>query len=152
MAATFEPLRMYGGVSDATPLDWGWADERLAAAGLYWVSVPTIAAPHPRPVWGLWTGERLHLSIGTPTFRRAVPGSPITVHLESAAEVVIVEGVIGGTADDAALVAAYDAKYPYDLEQHGPFVTVDVARVLAWRTAGRFGRGGFVATGSWRFG
>jgi hypothetical protein len=153
---TEEALRLYTAPSDRPSLAWSWVDEQLAAAGLYWVSpLVTEGWPHPRPVWGVWHDDRLHLSIGSPAIRRATaPGAQVTVHLESATDVVIVEGRLAAPTSDRPMVDRYDAKYDwtYDLDQYGPFTTVEPARILAWRTAGPAGRDSFQQTGRWTFG
>ena len=156
MGSTYEPLRMYGALSTSDPLEWSWVEDQLGRAELYWVDVTASAArPHPRPVWGVWSSERMHLSIGTPSIRRAAePGAGATVHLESGLDVVIVEGEVVGTNDAADVIAAYDAKYDwhYDLAQYGPLTTVAPRDVLAWRAGGPGGRDGFRKTGRWTWG
>jgi len=100
-------------------------------------------------VWGVWVDDRLHVSLGSPALRRAfADGVPVTVHLDSAIDVVIVEAGVVGPCDDAAVIAAYDAKYSYeyDLEQYGPFTTLQPTTVLAWRVTGPDGRDGFAQT------
>jgi hypothetical protein len=146
------PLRMYTQVSDLPELDWHWVEEELTTATLYWVAVETTGHPHPRPVWGVWADDRLHLSIGTPAIRRAAPGTPVTVHLDGAIDVVIVEGSIGGQTAATDLVAAYDAKYDfsYDADTYGPFQTIEPSAVLAWRSAGPAGKDGFREAGRWQ--
>jgi hypothetical protein len=32
----------------------------------------TPGHPHPRPVWGIWSQQRLHLSIGSPAILGAI--------------------------------------------------------------------------------
>lgn len=143
---------MYLSESTAPPLPWEWVDGQLRDAELYWVTARSPA--HPRPVWGTWTGEHLHLSIGTPAFRAAVERDPrVVVHLDSALDVVIVEGRVTGSTRDPADVARYDEKYDYryDAEQYGPFYAVTPDAVLAWRAAGPAGRDGFQETGRWVF-
>lgn len=150
---TDAPLRMYGQVTTQPRLSWWWADERLTAAELYWVDVAGSGSrPHPRPVWGVWADEALHLSIGTPAIRRvARPGTGVTVHLDDALDVVILEGEVAGDTDAPDVIARYDAKYDwdYDLAQYGPLMTIAPVRVLAWRAAGPAGRDGFQQTGRW---
>jgi len=144
-----ERLALYGQPSDHETLSWAWAEGQLVAAGLYWVVAATPGHPHPRPVWGVWVDDRLHVSLGSPALRRAfADGVPVTVHLDSAIDVVIVEAGVVGPCDDAAVIAAYDAKYSYeyDLEQYGPFTTLQPTTVLAWRVTGPDGRDGFAQT------
>jgi hypothetical protein len=152
-------LRLYDQPSDHQPLEWAWVDDQLRAAGTYWVvpaAQPTGARrpPHPRPVWGVWNDLRLALSIGSPVVRRLVePGAPVTVHLDSGTEVVIVEGLAAGTSDDPDTIAAYDAKYDwsYDVADYGPLTIVTPTDIVAWRTAGWAGRESFQHTGRWTF-
>jgi hypothetical protein len=149
-------LRMYGQPSDHEPLSWDCVSGQLADAGLYWVATKSPSGhPHPRPVWGVWVDNELHLSIGSPAIRQALANDPlVTVHLESATDVVIVEGRFESRADTpAALLEAYQRKYDwgYDLASYGPFSPIVPEKVIAWRTAGFAGRESFQTTGRWDF-
>ncbi len=153
MTASYEPLRMFGGLSDSAALAWSWVEAQLRESETYWVDVDGSGPrPHARPVWGVWQDELLHLSIGTPALRRAAqPGAAATVHLDSGIDVVIVEGDVVGPTGTAEVIDAYDTKYDwqYDLDQYGPLTTIAPANVLAWRAAGPAGRDGFQHTGRW---
>ncbi len=154
MDGRYRTLELYGRPSELDPLRWSWVDGQLAAAGPFWVVPVGGPVPHPCPVWGLWAQGRLHLSIGSPTIaRRTGPGSPVTVHLESGTDVVIVEGEVEGQTTDPEVIRGYRTKYgsPYDVDEHGPLTTVAPRRVLAWRTAGWAGTGSFQRTGCWTF-
>jgi len=147
------PLRLYGQPTSTPPLDWGWVDTQLLEAGTYWVIARTQGHPHPRPVWGVWQGDNLYLSIGTPATARAISADPVvTVHLDSGTDVVIVEGRSAGAVTDTAVLAEYDRKYAwsYDIETYGPLTRVVPESILAWRTAGWAGRESFQQTGRWR--
>jgi hypothetical protein len=148
-----ETLVQYGQQSAHPALDWAWVDGQLSAAGTYWASICADRQPHPRPVWGVWAGEVLHLSIGSPQLAAAPPGTLITVHLDSGSDVVIVDGVVSGRTIDPALIAAYDVKYTwsYDVDTYGPLTSIHPQVVLGWRSAGWAGREGFTATGRWRW-
>jgi hypothetical protein len=152
-----EALRLYGATSDHAPLAWSWVDEQLRLAGTYWVVARTPGHPHPRPVWGIWHGQRLYLSVGSPTVLRALDREPaVTVHLDSGTDVVLVEGTTGLTSQGAtppSSVEAYNAKYDWDYEiaRYGELTVVEPVRVLAWRSAGWAGRDSFQATGCWVF-
>jgi hypothetical protein len=132
-------------------------EKQLEDAGTYWLVARTVGHPHPRPVWGLWHDQRLHLSVGSPTLSLAVDRDPVvTVHLDSGTDVVIVEGTAVPAADrgtSSLVIEAYNAKYEWDhqVAQHGELVVVLPQRVLAWRTAGWAGRDSFQATGCWTF-
>ena len=152
------PLRLYTQLTEHDPLPWSWVDDQLRAAPTFWVvAVPGEPGrpPHPRPVWGVWTGEEVFVSVGSAPLRRALGGgAPVTVHPDSGTDVVVVEGTVrpSVTPDDAArAVAAYDAKYDYtyDVETYGPLACIDPTEILAWRTAGPAGRDGFRSVGKW---
>ena len=148
-----ETLTMYGAPSESAPLEWDWVAGELAAAGTYWIAAGA-GRPHARPVWGVWGDRLLHLSIGSPTVRRAIEQQPlVTIHLGSASDVVLMEGAVAGTTDDPGIVSQYERKYDwtYDVSEYGPLTTIAVDVVMAWRSAGWAGRDGFVATGRWRF-
>lgn len=149
-----ERLTLYGKESVLPAIQWGWADEQLRLAGTYWLTTPGAGHPHVRPVWGLWSGDRLHLSVGSPSLAAGcAPGAPVTVHLDSATDVVVVEATVVGSAEDEPLVVAYNAKYDWDytVAEYGPLTTLAPSKVLAWRSAGWAGRGGFQRTARWRF-
>ena len=154
MALRERPLRLYGAASEHEPLPWSWVQDRLLAAGTYWV-VAHAPDPHPRPVWGVWNDLQLYLSIGSPVLSRSIgPGFPVTVHLDSGTEVVIVEGaaapgVPGSTPP--SVIEQYNAKYDWDYQvgEYGELSVVMPATVKAWRSGGWAGRDGFQAAGSW---
>lgn len=146
---------MYGAPSEAPALVWSWVDERLASAGTYWTVARGGAHPHPRPLWGIWHRQQLHLSIGSPVIVRLLDAAPeVSVHLGSGVDVVIVEGRARGLTESQDLYDAYNEKYDwnYSTEEYGPLTTIDLVTVLAWRSAGWAGRDGFQETGRWRFG
>ena len=154
MAPQPRRLFMYGQPSDLPLLDWAWVDAELAAAGIYWVTASGGDRPHPRPVWGIWANERLHLSIGSPVVARLLQQDPgLTVHLASSTDVVVVEGTVVGLVDDTAVLRAYNDKYEsnYTIEEYGPLTGVAPTSVLAWRAEGWAGRDGFREAGRWRF-
>ncbi len=154
MVTRHSQLRLYGELSKTEALDWSWVDGQLELAGTYWVTARTIGPPHPRPVWGVWLESRLYLSIGTPLTVEALSVDPrVTVHLDSGTEVVIVEGRAVGAASDTDGVAEYEGKYDwsYELDKYGPLTCIVPETVLAWRTAGWAGQGGFQQTGRWTF-
>ena len=144
----------YGAPATAEPLAWSWVDAQLAAAGTYWVVAQSTRWPHPRPVWGIWSDERLLLSIGSPVVARQAHASPdVTVHLDSGTDVVVLEGRVAADYDLATFLTAYNEKYDwnYTLDEYGPPTVIEPRLVLAWRSAGWAGREGFVAAGKWSF-
>jgi hypothetical protein len=149
-----EPLLMYGKQSEVAALDWEWVNAQLSSAGTYWVNASGGDHPHPRPVWGVWVDEWLHLSIGSPVVARLLERNPdVTVHLDSSNDVVIVEGTAVGRTDDLAVLRAYNEKYDwnYTVDEYGPLTRIAPTSALAWRSTGWAGRDGFQQTGRWRF-
>lgn len=66
----------------------------------------------------------LFLSIGSPKIKAdAQAEGPVTVHLGSINDVVIVEGRTAGSTGDSHLLNAYNAKYDWDstVDEYGPF-------------------------------
>ena len=89
-------LRMHGARLEVAALEWDWVEAQLVGAGTYWTTSTTSGRAHPRPVWGVWQGDRLYLSVGTPATLQALMADPaVTVHLDSGTDVVIVEGRVG---------------------------------------------------------
>jgi hypothetical protein len=121
-------------------LPWSFVTERLASARNYWVaSTRPDGRPHTVPVWGVVVDGVLFHGGGTETAKaRNLARNPrVSVHLESADEVVIVEGVLDKlTADDGdpellrRVDAAYEAKYGMP---HGtPVWRLDPVVAFAW--------------------
>jgi hypothetical protein len=111
---------MYG--APAPPgdlLPWAWAEHRLTAARNYWIATTRPdGRPHCRPVWGVWLPDGFWFSTGSLARHNLTPNPHITVHLESGAEVVIVEGVaaaVSGQDTLRAVIDAYNAKYNWDI-------------------------------------
>jgi hypothetical protein len=151
---TGEQLVMYGQLSSARMLDWSWVRAQLETAGTYWVVARSSGHPHPRPVWGVWDANVLHLSIGSHIVASALDVDPlVTVHLGSDTDVVIVEGTVTGRGADAVVLQRYDDKYDwrYDVDEYGLLTAIAPVTVLAWRATGWAGRDGFKASGRWRF-
>ena len=153
MARRETQLRLYGAGSAQPRLAWTWVDEQIARAGTYWVDARTEGHPHPRPVWGVWYEQRLHLSVGSPVLSGAMSEhAAVTVHLESGTEVVIIEGLVAAAVEtSAAVIEAYNRKYDWDyqVDRYGHLSIVQPSTVLAWRTAGWAGRESFQSTGRW---
>jgi hypothetical protein len=148
-------LRLYGQTSDRPPLEWSWVESQLTDAGTYWVVAPSAGHPHPRPVWGIWTGDALVLSIGSPVLAASLRDDPrCTVHLDSGTDVVVLEGVAARVIEPVAeQVDAYNRKYEwqYSYDEYGPFTKVTPALVMSWRAAGWAGRDGFQQVGRFDF-
>jgi Pyridoxamine 5'-phosphate oxidase len=111
---------------------WGWVEERLVPAHNYWVST---VGPHASPVWAVWDDGSLVFSCGASSrkARDLARDHRIVVHLESGAEVVIVEGTAEKIEPTSGLIDAYSAKYGPTDPGVGDWYRVTPQRVLAWR-------------------
>jgi nitroimidazol reductase NimA-like FMN-containing flavoprotein (pyridoxamine 5'-phosphate oxidase superfamily) len=127
-------------------LPWSYAVERLVAARNYWIATcRPSGAPHTTPLWGVWVDDVLYLD-GSPETRwgRNLAANPqVSVNLESADDVVIVEGDAEFCVTDDKLaqqiIDAWTAKYgrlvPEPADEDGGVVTVRPRRVRAWHDA-----------------
>ena len=150
-----EHLVMYGSQAEVGGLGWKWVEDQLLNAAAHWIVTPSTEHPHPRPVWGVWNHNELCLSIGSPRLKADTEAdAPVTIHLGSINDVVIVEGTTAGATIDRRLLDVYNTKYDwnYTVDEYGPFTIVEPTKAIAWRSAGWAGREGFQATGRWSFG
>ena len=80
---------------EAALLPWSWAVERLERAREFWFSTTRRdGRPHAVPAWGVWLDGALYFE-GSPVTQRArnlARNPTVSIHLESATEVVILEG------------------------------------------------------------
>lgn len=126
-------------------LPWAHVSERMAQANNYWVcTVSSDGRPHATPVDGLWLDERLYFggSPQTRRYRNLVANPAACVHLESASDVVILQGMVRVLRDvDRALALrlseASVRKYGYgpgpdDYAQTGVLV-FQTQVAFAWR-------------------
>jgi hypothetical protein len=103
-------------------LPWSHVDERMSQAKYYWIcTVSPAGLPHATPVDGLWLDGRLYFG-GSPETRRSrnlMTNPAVSVHLENALDVVILEGEarLGKPDHDTAvrLAAASFEKYGYGM-------------------------------------
>lgn len=104
-------------LSGDTALSWDEVAERLEGAKYYWLhTTGPDGTPNASPMWGVVVGGTLYFNTPSSTVKaRNVAHNPrVAVHLESAAEVVIVHGALehlgipGGRPD---VLDAFAAKY-----------------------------------------
>ena len=150
------PIRMYKKIRGEEQLSWEWVSTRLSDALVYWlVSTRPDGSPHPRPVHGIWAGDKLLLSNGSWKHHDNYSANPrVNVHLESGTSVVIVEGRFAGYDSDGleAFLDVYNPKYGLRFEDLLPPCVIEPVGVLAWETLNDAGTGGFRAVGKWTFG
>jgi nitroimidazol reductase NimA-like FMN-containing flavoprotein (pyridoxamine 5'-phosphate oxidase superfamily) len=97
----------YGAFKSAKDLlPWSHVTERMTRAQHYWIStVSPDGQPHATPVDGVWLDDRLYFG-GSPQTRRhrnLAANPKICVHLESAMDVVILQGEAHPHRPDHAL-------------------------------------------------
>ncbi|MEZ0067806.1 hypothetical protein ABIA32_003822 [Streptacidiphilus sp. MAP12-20] len=104
-------------MSERIVITWPEMRTRLASARNYWIcTASTTGGPHAMPVWGVWVGERLWFSTGAGTVKaRNLALDPrVSVHLESATELVALQGSAAAVPSGerpAEVDAAYATKY-----------------------------------------
>ena len=108
--------------------------DRLAGAHNYWIAT---TGPHASPVWAIWRDNGLVFSSGARSRKaRDLAADPrLVVHLESGAEVVIVEGAAEQIEPSDELMEQYSAKYGPTEATVGNWYFVRPRRVLVWTEA-----------------
>ena len=124
-------------------LPWTWVTERLDRERNFWlVTARRDGLPQARPVWGLWTDDRLLFSLGGGGIGRTdrTDTQPASAHADSAANVVIIEGTLERVVDPdpgmlARAIEGWNAKYAtdWDAKTYGLNFTLRPRVVLAWR-------------------
>jgi hypothetical protein len=94
-------------------LDLAAVRERLTAAKNYWIcTASSDGVPHAVPVWAACVNDTIYFGAGPRSTRNLLANPAVTVHLESADEVVITQGVVERVHDPApALSKAIDDQY-----------------------------------------
>jgi hypothetical protein len=146
---------MVGTTADG-PLGWDHVEERLEGSRSYWiVTARPDGRPHAAPVWGVWVEGSLYFGTGRGSVKgRNLARRPdLVVHLESADDVVILEGVVEEVRDRAsfdAIDAAYREKYGMGVDQAGDVGAVWY--VVRPKTAHAWLENDFLETATrWRF-
>lgn len=87
----------------STLLPWPWAERRLATATDYWVTTSSPdGRPHPRPLWGLWHESTFLFTVlrSTRAAKNLAANPQATVNLESAREVIVLDGTVSEVPPD----------------------------------------------------
>lgn len=142
---TAEPGRLpdgYNATGEQKPLSWAEVRQRLERAKHFWFSTADAdGQPHARPIWAAWVDNTLYADGGIDVTRwgRDLLVNPRTqVHLESASEVVIIDGVFTRQNDMteeafARVQASYLTRYgDYQPESADGLFMVKPKQVLAW--------------------
>lgn len=83
--------------SENQPLEWSWVERKLITSSSYWlVTVKPNGAPHARPVWGVYHDGTIWFSTGRSSVkgRNLAQNSRCVLHVESADDVVIIDGTV----------------------------------------------------------
>ena len=85
----------------------------------YWITTAGEGFPNSRPVWGIWKSPILWFSTGGSIARRVASDSRVQVTLESADELVIIEGHAAPLAEEDAAewASEYNQKYNWDMPE-----------------------------------
>jgi PPOX class probable F420-dependent enzyme len=117
-----------------TKLSWEWVEERLLAAHNYWLAtVDGDGRPYVRPVWCVWHDGALVFT-ASPASRKVrnfLANPRVSVHLELAREVVVVDGTAAEHEASDDLLAAYEAKYNWQLPASQGFYAVVPSSIYA---------------------
>jgi hypothetical protein len=110
--------RIFNMTAPGPSLPWSWAQERLAAALLYWVTTASASGfPHSRPVWGVWHHDSFWFASQNRCIQHLAENPQASINLTQGEDVVVVEGTVEQVTDDAGinvLVDGYAAKYAWD--------------------------------------
>jgi hypothetical protein len=153
--------RMFGGVAEPVLLPWSWALDRLSNARNYWIATTRAdGRPHSRPVWGVVVDEAVFFSTGSLAVANLVHSPEISLHSESATELVILEGVATVEVDQSVIVRVcddYSVKYDEAMDPDhlpGPFYRTRPRVAFGWLASASFTDGGAVFHGTatkWTF-
>lgn len=102
----------------------------------YWLSTTkSDNKPHSRPIWGIWIDNYFYFGGGatTKTVRNLLERNNISVHTESAENVVIIEGYTERFDDDKLNhILGLEYEKRYDVFHPPPFWRVVPEVVYAW--------------------
>ncbi len=116
-------------------LPWAWVSSRMFDARSYWITTHSRGYPSSRPVWGVWNDPGLLFSTGSQIARNIERDDRVQVNLESADELVILEGKVSPIQEDDLefWVREYNSKYNWNMPSSVEDVfEVRPTRVLAW--------------------
>ena len=106
-------------------LPWKWAEDRLKNSREYWIATTRPdGRPHVMVIWALWMDGAIYFSTGAKTVkaRNLAKNSHCTICADSAAEAVIVEGVVEIERNVETIrkyVPLYEKKYKFKLGEMG---------------------------------
>ena len=110
-------------------LTWSFVESRMQAALNYWiVSAAASGRPHAVPVWGAWLDDLFYFVGAGRKIRNLRANPQAVVHLESADEVVIIEGSFDEISRrDGAFLQRLDEDFVRKYETYRPSENLDNA-------------------------
>jgi nitroimidazol reductase NimA-like FMN-containing flavoprotein (pyridoxamine 5'-phosphate oxidase superfamily) len=132
--------------TDEGTLPWSHVVERMEASENYWIATTDPQGkPHATPVWGAWMDGTLYFD-GSPQTKRGrnITQNPaVTVHLESATDLVILQGeaheINGKGGLGERLAETITAKYRHkdysptsDTWDEGGLYRLTIEKAFAW--------------------
>ncbi len=120
--------------------------ERLATAKNYWICTATsTGTPHAVPVWAAFVNDTIYFGAGPRSKRNLTSNPAVSIHLESADQVVIAEGIAEplhgpdpeiSKAIDDHYASKYDWRPGDDGETPGGdgWFALLPRRIIAWTT------------------
>ena len=105
-----EPITSTDAPKDFAPMLRGRALARLRTANNYWIATTRPdGRPHTAPVWGVWLDDGLWFGTMGQKLKNLAFSPHVMVHLDSADDVILVQGAAELVRDRAALQRAADA-------------------------------------------
>ena len=158
MSSQMPPLGSYS----PADIPWEEIEARLRDAVDYWlVTTRPDGRPHAVPIWGVWLAGAFYFYTEPQTQKvKNVTAQPeVVVHLESASDVVILEGATARIADDTAewqqIDQAFFDKYKDPRTGGGLRLESDARAPVVFRLRPRHVRAWFhgnsFAQSHWRF-
>ena len=117
-------------------VDWNTINQWMDDSKNYWLgTTKTNSKPHSRPIWGIWLDNFFYFGGGpnTRTVKNLNELNAISVHTESAQNVVIIEGYVE-RFDEEEMNKVLGKKYEerYGIFHPPPFWKVIPEIVFAW--------------------
>ncbi len=103
-------------------LPWSWAEERLNASRIFWLTTITPKGePHVMPIWGIWAEGKFYFSTGTTSVkaRNLAANARCVITNDNADQAMILHGDarrFENKARIAKLSKIYKAKYDFPLD------------------------------------
>jgi Pyridoxamine 5'-phosphate oxidase len=141
----------YGTDQRGEAVPWPRVEEWISSARNYWLcSTRPDGRRHAKPVWALWVDDALVFSTHSRTVagRNFAANPAISVHVDSAEQVAILEGTVERVRDRELLrriSRLEEEKYGWQMSEPDPhdpndaFYRLRPRRVLAWHGDRRIG-------------